>query len=226
MKLKHIQRPFEIKSLEQDGSFAGYGSVFGNTDLYGDVVMPGAFSKSLAKWKAKGEFPPILWQHRSDQPIGPFTSMTEDEKGLFVEGQLLVKDVQQAREAYALIKAKAIKGMSIGYDVDEDGFDYDAAHGIMKLTAVNLWEISIATFPANTAATITDVKEICSGGELPTLRVFEGLLRDAGFSRKQATDIAHRGFVPLLQREADGGAHEQKLIDEAVALIENASITI
>ena len=117
----HKSFPFEMKSLAADGTFAGYGSVFGNVDSYGDVVMPGAFSDSLADWKAKGRFPPVLWQHDSRQPIGPFTAMREDPKGLHVEGKLLVNDVQLAREAHALISTGAIGGMSIGYNVAPGG---------------------------------------------------------------------------------------------------------
>jgi HK97 family phage prohead protease len=217
---------FDVKTIKKDGSFGGYGSVFGNQDAYNDVVMPGAFAKSLADWAGKNRLPPVLWQHDATQPLGPFTSMSEDGTGLYVEGQLLVNSVQRAAEAYALLDAKAINGMSIGYNIVEA--DYDSKNDIMKLSELDLWEVSIATFPANQSATITELKQICAGGELPTLRVFEGLLRDAGFSRKQAADVARAGLVPLLQREADGNksvSDEASLIDQAVALIQNIPVT-
>ena len=98
MKTKAIVSPFEIKAVGDDGTFSGYGSVFGVRDSYGDVVEPGAFKDSLAAWGSKGKLPKMLWQHRSEQPIGVWTKMSEDSKGLAVEGKLIL-DVQQAREA-------------------------------------------------------------------------------------------------------------------------------
>jgi uncharacterized protein len=154
--------PFEMKSLEKDGTFAGYGSVFGNKDSYGDVVMPGAFNDSLAEWKTKGRLPPILWQHDAAQPIGPFTSMREDAKGLHVEGQLLVNDVQLAREAHALMSAGAIGGMSIGYQIAPGGSTFNSQSMANELRALQLWEVSIVTFPANEEARVQSVKSIAA----------------------------------------------------------------
>ena len=202
MKFKHRQFGFQLKSVEKDGSFAGYGSVFGNADYYRDVVMPGAFQKSLAAWAEKEALPPVLWQHNSDMPIGPFTHMSEDGKGLYVEGQLLINDVRQAKEAYALLKSKTISGMSIGYEVTAD--EYDGKTNVNQLTGIDLWEVSIVTFPANTDATVTQIKSILARGELPTLPDFEDFLRDAGYSRTQAKGIASHGLRSLLaQCDAD-----------------------
>jgi len=203
MKLKHRQVPFSIKATKDDGTFEGYASVFGNTDAYRDVVMPGAFAQSLADWKAQDAMPPVLWQHRSDQPIGFTTSIAEDGKGLAVTGQLLVKDVQQAREAFAFAKAKVVRGLSIGYDPVEE--EYDGKTNVNRVIKVDLWEYSFATFPGNTEATITQVKQLLAGGDLPSLSEFEDFLREAGsFSRSQAKAIAGHGLVRLLeQRDAD-----------------------
>lgn len=196
---------FDMKSLKKDGSFAGYGSVFGNTDLYNDVVMPGAFTDTLQAWALKDRLPPVLWQHSSNSPIGSYTDMSEDSTGLYVEGKLLIKSVQQAAEAYALLEAKAINGLSIGYNIpdDEDAMEYDAAHGIMKILKIDLWECSIVTFPANTSASVTELKTIFGAGRVPSVREFEHLLRDVGCPKSKAAYLAN-GLGELLRRDADG----------------------
>ena len=170
-------------------------------DYYREVVVPGAFRESLETWAGKKRLPPILWQHRSGEPIGPFLEMREDDVGLYVRGQLLVSEVQRAREARALLKSGAIGGMSIGFDVVED--EYDSRSGIRSLKKVNLWEGSIVTFPANEAAQVVAVK--AWDGDLPSMSEFEDFLREAGgFSRSQAKAIAGHGLGRLL-REAGGG---------------------
>lgn len=146
MKTKHLQIPLEIKSVSETGVFSGYGSVFHNEDSYGDVVRPGAFKKSLAEWAKKGRLPPMLWQHDRREPIGVFTKMVEDEKGLFVEGRLLIDDIPQARAAYALLKEKALGGMSIGYR--EILIEQDHDEKVTNLLELDLWEVSVVTFPA------------------------------------------------------------------------------
>jgi hypothetical protein len=217
MKLKHRQMSFELKSIDAKGSFAGYGSVFGNTDAYRDVVMPGAFADTLAEWKEKDALPPILWQHNSTQPLGPYTHMSEDGHGLYVEGQLLINDVRQAAEAHALVKSKTVRGLSIGYQTTDE--EYDGKTNVNRLLAVDLWEVSLATFPANTDASVTMVKSILASGETPTLRQFEGLLRDAGgYSRKQAEHICKFGYAHFLEQR-DAGLGDDDMVDQALALI-------
>jgi hypothetical protein len=202
MKLKHRNVPFTIKAIEKSGEFSGYLSVFGNADSYRDVVMPGAFTDTLDAWSKKGAMPPVLWQHDSTQPLGPYTKMSQDDKGLYVEGQLLVDDIPQAKIAHTLLKAKVIRGQSIGYNVDEES--YDGKTNVNQLTKLDLWEGSIVTFPANVEASVTAIKSILGDGALPTLSQFEEHLRDAGFSRSQAKAIASHGLAKLLgQREAD-----------------------
>jgi HK97 family phage prohead protease len=226
MKLKHRQVPFQIKATKDDGSFEGYASVFGVTDAYRDVVMPGAFAQSLADWKAQDAMPPVLWQHRSDQPIGYTTAIAEDGKGLAVSGQLLVKDVQQAREAFAFAKAKVVRGLSIGYNpVDEE---YDAKTNVNRVLRVDLWEYSFATFPANTEATITQVKALLESGETPTLREFERLLREqCGYSRKQAEHISTRGYANfLVQRDAGHGDDVIEDVEAILALFKEPPIIL
>jgi HK97 family phage prohead protease len=218
MKLKVRQVPFQFKAVQDDGTFEGYASIFGNTDSYRDVVMPGAFANSLAKWKAQDAMPPVLWQHQSYSPIGATTDLAEDGKGLRVAGQLLVKDVQLAREARALAKAGVVRGLSIGYDPVTE--EYDGKTNVNRLLEIDLWEYSFATFPANTEATITAVKSLLAAGELPTLPEFEDSLREAlGYSRSQAKAIASHGLKYLLeQRDADKGISTDE-VESIMAMI-------
>lgn len=182
MELKYIDRPFEVKAVDDKGRFSGYGSVFGNVDAYQEIVAPGAFAESLAAWKDAGKLPPVLWQHRSGEPVGPYLEMREDAHGLFVEGQLLVDDVVRAKEARALMKAKAVNGLSIGFVTREDS--YDKVTGVRTLKKIDLWEVSIVTFPANPAAQISNVKSAVEA--LESLAEAERYLRDAGGFSKSA----------------------------------------
>lgn len=217
MKTKHLQIPLEIKSVSETGVFSGYGSVFHNEDSYGDVVRPGAFKKSLAEWEKKGRLPPMLWQHDRREPIGVFTKMVEDEKGLFVEGRLLIDDIPQARAAYALLKEKALGGMSIGYR--EILIEQDHDEKVTNLLELDLWEVSVVTFPANEEATVDSVKSALAGGRLPTLPEFEKFLRDAGFSKSQSVAIASHGLRQLL-RDADDT--EAKEIESALNILKGS----
>lgn len=198
--LEHKDFDFQVKAVSDDGLFSGYLSVFGVIDSYRDIVMPGAFAESLARWKEKKALPPVLWQHRSGEPIGPFTKMVEDGRGLYVEGKLLVNEVQRAKEAHALLKAGAISGMSIGYETI--GEEIDKEQRARKLTKLELWEGSIVTFPANPDARVDAVKAALNGGGLPSLPEFERFLREAGFSKTQAAAIASRGLAHVLRSES------------------------
>lgn len=199
MKLKHVNRPFEVKAISDDGSFSGYATVFGTPDFYGDIIMPGALTKTLAK-KRSGNIP-VLWQHDDDDPIGVHTSLTVDNRGLLIEGQLIL-GVQKANEAHLLLKAKAINGISMGF-ITEDA-DYDVTTGQRKILQLDLWENSLVTFPAQDSARVTDVKSI---SELGTLAQVEAYLRDeGGFSRKEATAIVARIKTVGVQRDAGSSA--------------------
>lgn len=180
---------FEVKALKDDGTFTGYAATFDVRDLGGDTISRGAFTESLRAWSVKGEYPPILWHHQMDKPIGVITTMYEDAKGLYIEGRLLVGKVAKASEAYALLDAKAVKGLSIGYKVKPGNYTWaDDGYG-RDIKAVDLWEVSITTFPMNPDAGVTSVKQINS------VRDFETALRDEwGFSRTQARRIAEHGY--------------------------------
>ena len=204
---------FEIKAVSDDGLFSGYASVFDNVDSYGDIVRKGAFIESLGEWEKKGKMPPILWHHNPEDPIGVYTKMQEDEKGLYVEGKLLIDDVPRARQTHALMKAGAIDGLSIGYKVKE--YSFDVENDIRELLKLNLSEVSIVTFPANPETRIEAVKSRLDAGELPTLPEFEKFLREAGFSKSQATAIAGHGLRKLLSDLAP----EAKSIQNALNIL-------
>ncbi len=133
------------EALAVDGGcrVEGYASLFGVTDQGGDVVMPGAYAKSLARLKAEGRQVKLLWQHDPAQPIGVWDEIREDGKGLWVRGRILM-DVEKGREAAALIGAGAIDGLSIGYRTVVAEKD---AKGRRLLREVELWEVSLVTFP-------------------------------------------------------------------------------
>ncbi|MEJ7746065.1 MAG: HK97 family phage prohead protease [Luteimonas sp.] len=212
MKHKHLDIPFEIKAVNDDGFFSGYGSVFEVLDSYREVVKSGAFLKSINDWSAKGRLPPVLWNHSSDKPIGVFTLMREDENGLYVEGRLLIGDVQQSRETHALLKAGVISGLSIGYSVVRD--ETDAKSGVRRLLELKLYEVSIVTFPANEAATVNAVKSI---EELQNLAEVEEYLRDAGgLSKKQAVTLVSR-IKSIARSDSDSEAIDQ--VSRALAIL-------
>ena len=185
----------EIKAVGEDGSIEGYGSVFGVIDSYEDSIAKGAFSASIAAHKAAGTMPALLWQHDSDDPIGVWTEMVEDAKGLLLKGRLCL-DTTCGKEAYALLKMGAINGLSIGFISKK--WSYDETTEVRTLSEVDLWEVSLVTFPANSKARITGVK---SSNELATLKDAERVLRDSGFSKQDALAFVSR--VKTLSSRSD-----------------------
>jgi HK97 family phage prohead protease len=135
------------------GAFAGYASVFGAVDSTGDVIMPGAFAGSLQKRGVSSV--KMLWQHQATEPIGVWTRIVEDRRGLKVEGQLDLS-VARARETLSLIRSGAVDGLSIGFKTKRATLDKQ--NGLRKLLEVDLWEISIVTFPALELARIESAK--------------------------------------------------------------------
>lgn len=177
---------FEIKEVTESGTFTGYGSVFGVVDSYNEIVQQGAFKESLAAHKAKGTMPAMLWQHRSAEPMGVYTSMEEDSVGLKVSGQIAMK-TQRGAEAYELMKLKAISGLSIGFIPREE--TRDKVSGVTTIHKLDLWEVSPVTFPANDAARVQGVKSIEA---IEDLRSAEQFLRDSGLSRREAVAFISR----------------------------------
>jgi HK97 family phage prohead protease len=202
MEVKYLNVPLKIKNVSDSGEFEGYASVFDVVDSYSDVVVKGAFQKTLEAWAERGDLPSVLWQHKMSEPIGPFNEMKEDDHGLFVRGRLLIDDDPLAKRAHAHMKAGSVKGMSIGYILKD--WEYDSAKGVFLLKEIDLWEVSIVTMPANTEAKITEVKAAFQKGEVPPPSSVEKALREAlGFTRSQAKGFMSKGYSALDQREAD-----------------------
>lgn len=181
--MNKLTRPFEVKKTDdQSGVFEGYASVFGEVDSHSDIVMPGAFTKSLAEdHKAKNRLVPMLWHHDPASPIGVYREIAEDEKGLLVKGEINL-DVARGREAYSLVKQGAISGLSIGYrTVRASKGKGDGA--TRHLHELQLGEISLVTFPSGDTARVHGYK---AAEALQTLSECEQYLRDVGFTHKEA----------------------------------------
>jgi HK97 family phage prohead protease len=182
---------FEIKIANDNGEIEGYGSVFGVKDSYDDVVEFGAFASSLAQHRAANTMPAMLWQHDPNEPIGVWTEMFEDSGGLRVRGKLAL-DTVRGKETFALMKMGAFSGLSIGF-VAKD-WKYDRTTEVRTLTNIDLWEVSLVTFPANAKARITSIRSV---SDLAKPSDAERWLRDAApeVSKSEAT-----AFVSLLMR--------------------------
>jgi HK97 family phage prohead protease len=207
MKLLEQDFSLETKSVGEEGEFEGYASTFGNVDSGGDVVEPGAFIESIVQARKDGRTIPMLWQHDQREPIGVWSDLAEDAKGLFVRGRLLVDVDPLAKRAHGLLKAKALGGMSIGYrflpgHAEQD----DKRPGVTKLKKLDLREVSLVTMPMNIQARVTSVKAMLEAGKMPTVREFEEFLRDAGgFSKSLAAAIAAKA-TPHLRGEPEAKA--------------------
>lgn len=140
-------------AADETGVFSGYASVWDSADSYGDVIRKGAFAKTIKRMA-----PAMLWQHDSHQPIGKWTSVTEDTRGLRVEGKLVL-ETRQGGEALALLRAGAINGLSIGFRTlrSERG-----PNGGRIITEIELPEVSLVTMPAATKARVDSVKSVRS----------------------------------------------------------------
>lgn len=197
----------QVKGLTEDGTFEGYGSIFGNIDSYGEKVMPGAFSESLVRHQREGSKPLMLWQHNPDEPIGVWDDLAEDGKGLKGTGRFVL-ETSRGREAHALLKAGALRGLSIGYREIETEPDGNAR----LLKKLDLLEISVVSFPANRRARVESVKSermeefarrLRDGDPMP-IKEFEDLLRDAGVPKAMAVQIASVGYAKAIRSESEG----------------------
>jgi uncharacterized protein len=179
-------RFLDIKAAADGRTFSGYGAVFGNTDLGGDIVVPGAFRKSLAEHEQAGTMPALFWMHQPDKVPGKWTSMSEDAKGLHVTGEFV--NTVLGNETRELLKAKAINGLSIGYKTIEADYNRD---GERLLKELDLWEVSVVSMPMNPQARVTAVKLAEIAAVVQTISDYERLGRDAyGLSRSVAKRFA------------------------------------
>lgn len=199
MKHNVIESAFDIEAVRGQGVFEGYASVFNHTDSVHDRVEKGAFKDSLAQYKAKGRLPALLWQHDTQEPIGKWMDIYEDNYGLYVRGMLFIDDIDRARQAYRLISEQAMNGLSIGFKALESYKDSQTAERV--LTKIELLEISLVTFPALDTARVSNVKQTLKTGSIPDERSLEAFLREAGFSRKQAKAFIASGYKSLGPRD-------------------------
>ncbi len=146
--------PISRVSLAPDGAIEGYASLFGEVDQARDMVMPGAFAQTL---KQRGlRKIPMLFQHDPSEPVGVWLELIEDWRGLKARGRL-IPEVSRARELLSLLKAGAIDGLSIGYRTVRGQIDPKTR--VRRLYQVDLWEISIVTFPLLSGARVSAVKQ-------------------------------------------------------------------
>ncbi len=197
---------FEVKQedVKDDGTFIGMASTFGGKpDDGGDVVIPGAFKKTIKKGGRNGTGIPLLWQHEGHNPIGIIPRLEEVKRGLEIDGDIEI-EATQGRDAHLLLKKGAVKGISIGFDTVQ--YEIDRKKQIRYLKEVELWEISIVTFPMNTRARVLSVKAV---EEAETPRELENALRDAGLS-KTASQYIVKLCTPSLRESGKMGNNERQ----------------
>ena len=201
----------EVKFADAEGAvpgtFAGYGSVFSVQDLGGDVILPGAFKDSLAAWKAKGKFPKMLWSHGYDDnsmPVGVWTKMEEDSKGLYVEGRLIALETDRGRQLHEGMQAGAIDAMSITYVATDVIYGSKEGEPWRTIRKLDLYEVGPVLFGMNESALIDEAK---AASNIKTIRDFETFLRDeGGYSIAAAKAIASGGFKANPTLRDEGGA--------------------
>lgn len=153
LPFEHKLARLAVTSVDAEGTFEGYASLFNIEDLSRDVIVPGAFRETLARRGVGGI--KMLFQHDPNEPIGVWLDLAEDGRGLRVKGRLML-EVARAREVLSLMKAGALEGLSIGFRAERRS--RDARTGIRTLRKIDLWEISVVTFPMQPGALITTVK--------------------------------------------------------------------
>lgn len=178
MQIKTCPTEFKFVEVGRELAFSGYASKFNGVDAYGDMIVPGAYADTLIN----RERPILMMRNHWEGVIGKWTSMVEDDYGLYVEGEL-TPGHSLAADTYALLKHGAIGGLSIGYIPEEFGDGVAEERKIRLLKKINLVEISIVDNAADLGAKITNVKEFT------TLKDIEAMLRSRGFSRTEATAI-------------------------------------
>lgn len=215
---EHLEFQSEIKAHGEDheeyGSFEGYGSVFGNKDLGNDVIEKGAFAQSLKK--KKPHMVKLLYQHKSDMPIGVFDELREDDHGLYIKGRLALK-TQAGAEAYELLKMGALDGLSIGFRVNPDQVSYDKRNNKRLIKEVDLMEVSLVTFPMNPKATVRSVK-----GREMSIREWENGLRDAFNLSRSEAKVAAAAVTKSFSDQRDAEHHNAELVEA----IKNLTLTL
>lgn len=206
----------QIKTDGETGKFSGYASVFNSIDSYGDTILPGAYKKTL---EVNG-LPKMFLQHESwELPIGKWLSAEEDNHGLWVEGELTL-GMGRANDTYAALKHGTLDGLSIGYRLSKDDYDYVEGSDMNRRVIKNitlLAEVSPVVFPAETQARI-DLDSVKSDiEEIKTIRDFERFLRDAGRLSKGLTEaLVSRAKFVFSQGDLDKKTETEKAAQEVI----------
>lgn len=224
MEKKYMTLGFEMKQMEEDDdyyTFEGYGSTSGNVDLGDDRVMMGAFKETIEDYMRSGKMPPVLWQHDMSMPLGVYKEMREDGKGLYVKGRMPKADDFVRGRVMPQMKAGSVSCMSIGYRA----VDWEIEGNVRNLKKVDLFEISLVTFPMNPEAAITNVKSIDELDDLAgkTEREIENLLNSGvRVSRKAAKTIV--SAIKSLHRDDVESTRDAKDLRNALSDIKNINL--
>ena len=195
---------YDFKQVSAEGEFEGYGSLFDNEkDSYGDIIAKGCFSRTLQEGGRNKNGVAMLYQHDPKLIPGAWTSIEEDSLGLRVKGKLA--NTQLGKECHELLKLGALKGLSIGYNPVR--WEIDEEKDCRTLKEVDLWEISLVTFPAKIPATITSVKQI---EEARTERDLENVLRESGLSKSASQYLVKLCKGNLRESNSLGDSKEEK----------------
>lgn len=194
---------FELKALK-NRQFEGYGSVFGNVDYGGDVVLPGAFARTLADHKDRDVMPQMFWMHQMDKVPGKWIEMEEDDKGLYVKGEFV--NTPLGDEIHTLVQQKAVRGLSIGFVTTDRGYDKE---GNRLIKEVDLWEVSPVSLAMNPLAAVTASKSRLSRDfeyvpeQHEFKRQLEEHLCDIGCNRRVAMRLISNMFKGLKDETSD-----------------------
>lgn len=203
--------PLVIKQITEDGEFEGYGSTFGNVDRGMDMVMPGAFRRTLKEKKLPAI--KMLRDHDTRKLVGKWLEIREDDRGLFCKGRIFARDEDHnplAKETLALLREGALDSLSMGYRTVKA--TYDEENGIRQLLEVDLWEVSVVTFPMNEMATVDAVK-----ADDLTINDVERILREGGAPGQFAKMVAIHGYGEAIKRissHREGGSVGKSLAEE------------
>ena len=215
----------DIKFAAVDGSFSGYGSVFGNVDSKNDIIMPGAYSEVLKE----SDSVPVYVNHgwlRGDLPVGSWSGLKEDSRGLFGSAGLVMQ-MPSAINAYWGMKSGLVNGLSVAIIPDHKSTERrsDGVRVIHRIKALK--EISIVDSPANSESRVTDVKASGEVGQIETIRDFERFLRDAGgLTKGLAEALVSRAKVVFSHGEHDTEAADVKAMDELHAVMQRLQARI